>query len=79
MARKQDEQVAKAEELYRNGMKLVDIAAKLNRPEGTIRRWKSTYEWDSERSDKKSERSDKRLNKKHRIKRPFLFNLVGDI
>ncbi|MGN0506648.1 MAG: PBSX family phage terminase large subunit [Lachnospiraceae bacterium] len=64
MPRKQDDQVTKAEELYRNGMKLVDIAAKLNRPEGTIRRWKSTYEWDSERSDKKSERSERKKDSK---------------
>lgn len=27
---------------------------------GTVRRWKCTHKWDSERSDKKSERSPKK-------------------
>lgn len=51
------EQIERAQELYRQGKKLVDIAAELGRPEGTIRRWKSTYGWDGERSKKRSERS----------------------
>lgn len=38
----------------------MDISAKLNVPEGTVRRWKSTHKWDSERSDRESERSDKK-------------------
>lgn len=32
----------KAHEMYDHGMKLVDIAAELGVPQGTIRRWKST-------------------------------------
>lgn len=52
----------KAEELYKQGMKLVEIASQLNIPEGTVRRWKHSYKWDTERSDKQSERSHK---KKH--------------
>lgn len=50
----------KAEEMYKQGMKLVKIASQLNLPEGTVRRWKHTYKWDNERSDKKSERSHKK-------------------
>lgn len=50
----------KAEEMYKQGMKLVEIASQLNLPEGTVRRWKHTYKWDNERSDKKSERSHKK-------------------
>lgn len=50
----------KAEEMYKQGMKLVEIASQLNLPEGTVRRWKCTYKWDTERSDKQSERSHKR-------------------
>jgi len=49
----------KAYEMYKQGMKLVDIAAELNVPPGTVRRWKSTHGWDSERSGSRSERSDK--------------------
>lgn len=50
----------KAEEMYKKGMKLVEIASQLNLPEGTVRRWKHTYKWDNERSDKKSEHSHKK-------------------
>ncbi|MGN6710708.1 phage terminase small subunit [Anaerocolumna jejuensis] len=59
MARAPDERYDKAYELFQNGLKLVEIASQLNLPEGTVRRWKSTHKWDSERSDKKSERSHK--------------------
>lgn len=50
--------------MYKNGMKLVDIANQLGKPAGTIRRWKSTHNWESERSDKKSERSHRKKNAK---------------
>ncbi|WP_033166900.1 phage terminase small subunit [Clostridium sp. KNHs205] len=60
MARAPDERYDKAYELFKNGMKLVEIANQLNLPEGTVRRWKSTHKWDSERSDTKSERSDRK-------------------
>ena len=58
--RKPDERIAQAEAMYRQGAKLIDIARQLELPEGTVRRWKCTHKWDSERSDKKSERSVKR-------------------
>lgn len=57
---------AKADEalaLYRQGLKLVDIAKKLEIPEGTVRRWKCTQHWDgeqSERSEKKKASARKR-------------------
>lgn len=57
MPRKPDERIVQAQELYRQGLKLVEIASQLNLPEGTVRRWKSTHKWESERSDKHSERS----------------------
>lgn len=50
--------------MYLKGTKLVDIAKQLKIPEGTVRRWKSTYKWGSERSDKKSERSERKRGKK---------------
>lgn len=34
-------------------------------PPGTVRRWKSTYKWDGERSDLKSERSGKKSERSH--------------
>ena len=52
MARAPDTRVEQAHDLYKQGMKLVEIANQLNIPDGTVRRWKSTYNWDSERSVK---------------------------
>lgn len=60
MPRKPDERINQAKEMYLNGKKLVEIASQLNLPEGTVRRWKSTHKWDNERSDKNSERSERR-------------------
>ena len=60
MARAPDPRIEQAKAMYLNGERLVEIAASLNLPEGTVRRWKCTHRWDSERSDKKSERSEKK-------------------
>ena len=60
MARAPDPRIEQAKTMYLEGQKLVEIASQLNLPEGTVRRWKSTHKWDSERSDKNSERSHKR-------------------
>ncbi len=65
MARTPDERVGRARELFDQGMKLIDIAKQLDLPAGTVRRWKSTYRWDSERSEKKSDRS-KEKNKENK-------------
>jgi len=54
MPREPDKRVEEAYALYKKGEKLIEISKKLNVPAGTIRRWKSTYEWESERSDKKA-------------------------
>ncbi len=59
MPRKPDKRIEQAKALYLKGLKLIDISKQLDLPEGTVRRWKSTYKWDNERSDKESERSDK--------------------
>lgn len=64
MARAPDKRIEQAKAMYLKGIKLVEIASQLNLPEGTVRRWKSTHKWDTERSDKKSERSEKKKVKK---------------
>lgn len=64
MAGKKNPLADKAYEMYRQGMKLVDIASALDVPSGTVRRWKSTHGWDSERSEKESERSATKRTKK---------------
>ena len=60
MARAPDGRIEQAKTMYLKGMKLVEIASQLNLPEGTVRRWKSTYKWETERSDNNSERSHKK-------------------
>lgn len=68
MAAKKNPLSDKAYDMYKQGKKLVDIAAELNVPPGTVRRWKSTHGWDGERSEcdtsKKSERSGKKRTEK---------------
>ena len=74
MARAPDARIDQAKELYLQGKKLTEIASQLGLPEGTVRRWKSTYKWDkgdTERSEKKSERSlknNERSSKKKTLK-----------
>lgn len=62
MARAPDQRVQQAEAMFLAGKKLVEIANELNLPEGTVRRWKSTYKWECERSESKSERSEKKAS-----------------
>lgn len=69
MARAPDARVVQAKELYQQGKKLVEISAQLGVPEGTVRRWKHTYGWDGERSEKKSERSKKKNERSERVKK----------
>lgn len=66
MARAPDSRITQAKAMYLQGTKLVEIASQLNLPEGTVRRWKSTYKWDAERSDKNNERSENKTNRKQK-------------
>lgn len=72
MPRKRSAISIKAEEMYHSGMRLIDIAKKIGKPPGTVRRWKNTQEWDkgedeSERSETKTNKANDR--KKNNIKR----------
>lgn len=66
MPRAPNPQAAEAHKLYQEGRRLNEIAALLQVPEGTVRRWKSTYHWGSERSDTSSERSDSKSERSER-------------
>lgn len=52
------EKVKEAEKLYLSGMKLIDIAHKLDVPEGTIRSWKNRY-WNCNVAKEKTQRCKK--------------------
>ncbi len=60
MPRKPDERISQAEEMFKSGMKLVEIASQLNLPEGTIRCWKNRYKWDCNVANKKRNVARKR-------------------
>lgn len=53
MARAPDQRVEQAMELYAKGLKLIEIAATLKVPEGTVRSWKNRYDWDATLHKKK--------------------------
>ena len=55
MPRQRSPDSIKAEEMYHSGMSLADIAREMNKPEGTVRRWKSTQKWDAEQISERSE------------------------
>ena len=69
MARRPNEKVIKAYELYKTGMRLVDIAGKLDVPAGTVRRWKATYAWDSEHGSERSDQKKANARKESRRKK----------
>ena len=52
-------------------MSLAEIARKLGKPEGTVRRWKSTQKWEEDKSErseiKANVRNDKKRNKKEAV------------
>lgn len=73
MARAPDQRYDEAYKLFLSGKKLIEIANQLNLPEGTVRRWKSTHKWDSERSDKKAN-----VRKRKKGGQPGNKNAVGN-
>ena len=68
MARARSPDSIEAEKMYKDGMKLVDIAKKIGKPEGTVRRWKSTQNWDGV-ADKRAKKNKASVRK--RIIRAF--------
>lgn len=60
MTRVPNEKVNEAYKLYKKGLKLVEIANRLDVTDETVRRWKKNYEWDNERSEKIRECSQKK-------------------
>lgn len=51
MARSPNQKAEKARELYKGGMKLVEIASQLECSAATIRTWKNRYKWDADESE----------------------------
>ena len=62
MAAKKNPLTDKAHEMYKSGMKLVDIADQLNCSEATIRTWKNRYRWDDNKSETFQKKSETKRN-----------------
>lgn len=65
----------RAEELYKSGMKLVEIASQLNVSEGTVRSWKNRYHFDG--SNATLRKNDCNVAKKKHGGQPGNKNAVG--
>lgn len=66
----------RAEELYKSGMKLVEIASQLNVSEGTVRSWKNRYRFDG-KSNATLRKNDCNVAKKKHGGQPGNKNAVG--
>ena len=65
----------RAEELYKSGMKLVEIASQLNVSEGTVRSWKNRYRFDG--SNATLRKNNRNVAKKKLGGQPGNKNAVG--
>lgn len=69
MAGKQNEKMAEAERLYRDGVSLIDISKQLGVPPGTVRRWKSTHHWGGEQGKRSASARNQKANVRNEQKR----------
>lgn len=70
MARAPNPKMVEAKKLFDQGMLLVDIAKKLEVPDGTVRRWKHDHDWDGKKKKKQSERSGEKKKEKANVRKP---------
>lgn len=56
MPKARNSKVDEALALYRQGLKLIEISRQLDIPEGTVRRWKCTYKWDEEKTERSEQK-----------------------
>ena len=66
LARAPNEKVDKAKKLYLKGEKLIDIANQFGMSEGTVRSWKSRYNWDCNVAKEKCNVAKKKKQKEKR-------------
>lgn len=71
MPKAKDARADKAFEMYKQGLKLIEIANQLGIAEGTVRSWKNRYKWDDggnatlqKKEKKETQRCRKRLQHK---------------
>ena len=74
---KPNEKRFKAETLYKKGLSYKEISEKLDTPESTIRRWKSTYKWDNANNPNTRTEKNEHPKKKKRGAQEGNVNAVG--
>lgn len=79
MPRKPNKKAAEAHELYKSGMKLVEIADKLDVPDGTVRRWKSTYKWDEKNKNERSDKKKANVRKENKQEKKAVADEVKEV
>ena len=62
LARSPNQKAEKARELYKGGMKLVEIASQLECSAATIRTWKNSYKWDADESETFQKKNETKRN-----------------
>jgi phage terminase small subunit len=62
LARSPNQKAEKARELYKGGMKLVEIASQLECSAATIRTWKNRYKWDADESETFQKKNETKRN-----------------
>lgn len=62
MARSPNQKAEKARELYKGGMKLVEIASQLDCSAATIRTWKNRYKWDADGNETFQNKNETKRN-----------------
>lgn len=79
MPKAKDARADKAFEMYKQGLKLIEIANQLGIAEGTVRSWKNRYKWDDGgnatlRKKEKKERNvaRKRISKRREQRKSLL-------
>lgn len=75
---KPNEKRFKAETLYKKGLSYKEISEKLDTPESTIRRWKSTYKWENANDPNTRTKTSEQKEKKKRGGQKGNVNAVGN-
>ena len=68
MCRARSPDSIKAEGMYHKGMALVEIAKQLQVPDGTVRRWKSTQQWEKNAPSKAPSKGKKKQDERSQSK-----------
>lgn len=70
MPKAKDARADKAFEMYKQGLKLIEIANQLGIAEGTVRSWKNRYKWDDNGNATLQKKEKRNATLRKRISKP---------